>query len=241
MGYLYDDDFYYDGPSEFEERIDNFKEQLRKEVKTEFLSELETLKKKLEDLESYKQERDKFIAKYEQQLRKAKQEVADAQREARQAEMKYKNTRLKQLLGDYTTTGWYANTEVIYQPKCDKCNDDRFIEFLSPQGNLCKERCNCNSILMRRYYSVEAKLVSFTTAYDTVYYQLESQFGYKDEYQATFCASIHPEGSTDYSQVLERKTIFMTEEDCKNFCDYMNKDNVLNTIPATSKAAMKGD
>lgn len=111
---------------------------------------------------------------------------------------------------------------------------------MSPQGNPYKEKCNCCSALMQKYHLVEAKLVKFTTADDTIYYKLASQPGYSGEYVGTYCASIHPEGSTDYSQIQARKTVFLTEEVCKNYCKYMNKDSVLNTIPPTSRTVTRG-
>ena len=44
------EDFYIDGPSYFDEQIDEFKEALKKSVKEEFLKDVERLEKENEEL-----------------------------------------------------------------------------------------------------------------------------------------------------------------------------------------------
>ena len=220
---LYEDDFYYE-PSEFEQQVDEFKASLMKSVKEEFLQRMDALEKENASLREFRDEKETFI-------RDCEAKVAAAQREARKAEEKWKNARLHQLLGDTLTVGWKVGYEQVMDDKCDKCDADRYIHFLSPQGNKCKERCNCATYTMR-YFPQKATL-------SKIYVRKKNFYGgdpIKTEFYGRYYTVIERDDDDVYEMsstvylhgfncenVDKWKAVFIDEADCRRYCDWLNE------------------
>ena len=219
----YEDDFYYE-PSEFDLQVEEFKASLMKSVKEDFLHRMEALEKENADLRKFRDEKEAFI-------RDCKAKVAEAQREARKAEEKWKNARLHQLLGDFLTTGWKVGREIVMDDKCDKCDADRYIHFLSPQGNECKEKCNC-ATYTTRHFPKEVPLARFIVK--------KKNFRYGDKGESDFYNRYYTVKDRDDDDVYESASdvyfhdfdcekvnrwgaVFMDEADCQRYCDWLNE------------------
>lgn len=221
----YEDDFYYE-PSEFDQQVEEFKASLIKSVKEEFLQRMEALEKENAALRKFRDEKEAFI-------RDCENRVAKAQREARMAEEKWKTARLHQLLGDSLGTGWKVGYKMEYAPKCDKCDDNRYLHFLSPQGNPCKEICKCAKYTTR-YFPQEATLSKMYVRKrnfppDSVRIDWRNRYYTVDQKRNDDCDVY--EVATDVYEpgfVCEKvqnvyRAVFLTEEDCQRYCDWLNE------------------
>lgn len=218
----YEDDFFYE-PSEFDQQVEEFKASLMKSVKEEFLQRMDALEKENAALREFRDEKATFI-------RDCEAKVAKAQREARESEMKWKNARLHQLLGDFLTVGWKVGYKYEYGPKCNKCDEDRYIHFLSPQGNNCKEQCNC-ARYTTRYFPQEAVLSkiyvrtkNFLGGVDcdrlNRYYTVKHEDDY-DRYETT--SDVYESGFVCEKVANQYRATFLSEEDCRRYCEWLNE------------------
>ena len=227
----YDDDFYYE-PSDFEQQVEDFKQSLRDAVKEEIKAKISSLEKELETLKEFKNERQKFIADYEAQIREIKNHAASVEREAKNSEEKWKKARLYQLLGDYLIVGWKIDSTYVLGEKCDKCDDDRKINFTSPQGKPYSEDCKCAT----RYYSYfpkEATLSKFyvrkknfyggdngESDFYNRYYTVVDADEY-DRYEST--DEVYTSSDVDFEKVNQYRAVFLKKEDCQKYCDWINQ------------------
>ena len=218
----FDEDFYNE-PSEFEQQVDEFKVSLMKSVKEDFLQRMEALEKENADLRKFRDEKETFI-------RDCEAKVAAAQREARMAEEKWKNARLHKLLGDFLCTGWKVGYKYEYGPKCDKCDDDRYIHFLSPQGNKCKEHCNCAKYITRYFpeevvlSKIYVKTKNFLSGVDLDWRNRYYTVKHEDDYDKYEVASdVYESGFVCEKVDNKYRAVFLSEEDCGRYCEWLNE------------------
>src|SRR5690625_3263152 len=129
----YDEDFYYE-PSEFDLKVDEFKESLMKSVKEDFITELEELKKENESLQEVKKNFESIKQDYENKKRQLNFEKNDLERKVR-------NARLSELTKDRQVVMYKADSKRVKPPKCDKCDVDRKIHYKTPSGKDKFEYC----------------------------------------------------------------------------------------------------
>lgn len=114
------EDFYE--PSEFDSQIEDFKNYLRETVKTEILEELDSLRKENESLRDIKN-----------RIREIEREHIKAVQNARQEVMRMK---FADIIKACSKVFYAPELYGIQQPKCDRCNDKREIEYTTPLGSL---------------------------------------------------------------------------------------------------------
>lgn len=220
---FYEDDDFFNEPSEFEQQVEEFKGSLKKSVKEEFLQRMEALEKENAALREFRDQRDRLIWECDPK-------VAKAEREAKEAEVKWKKARLHQLLGDFLTTGWKVDWTYEQGPKCDKCDENRLIHFKSPQGRDHKEECDCAK-KHNRFYPKEAVLSKFhvrkknfrsdvDTDWFNRYYTVESQDEY-DRYETS--SDVYESGFVCEKVTNRYRAVFLSEEDCQRYCDWLNE------------------
>lgn len=231
MFYDYDDCFRE--PSEFEEQIEEFKNSLKEAVRDEIKQKIENLEKELTELKEFRDERDKFIKEYKTKIREVEKEKNEAETNAKMSEEKWKKARLHQLLGDYITVGWRVGTTYEIGEKCDKCDKDRKIHFVSPQGKKYTEDCNCAK-RHYKYFPQEAKLAKFYVRkknYSNInndkidfynrYYIVEND----NEYDRYISSDKVYGSDFNFEDVNSYTAIFLNEEDCQRYCDWKNSKN----------------
>jgi hypothetical protein len=227
----YEDDFYYE-PSEFDQQIEEFKQALRESVKEETKAEIASLKKELEELKEFKNERHKFIADYEAQIREIKHHAESVERAAKESEEKWKKARLHQLLGDYLFIGWEIGSTYELGEKCNKCDENRKIHFTSPQGKPYSEDCKCAT----RYYSYFPKEATLSKFYvrkknfcwndneETDYYYRYYTVTDHDEYDRyEDINKVYTSSDIDFAEVNRYSAVFLRQEDCQKYCDWLKK------------------
>lgn len=133
----YDYEDYYE-PSEFDEKVEEFKDYLRQSIKEETQNEIEKLRKENEALQKIKRDWDNLVKEYEDKKRELEYKI-------RECESKASSKRLETL---FEETGmnvimYKPDYNHVYGKKCNKCDDDRYIHFSSPSGKDYTEDCEC--------------------------------------------------------------------------------------------------
>lgn len=219
---FYDADFYTEA-NEFDRQVDEFKQSLMKGVKTEFLEEMESLRKENAELQDVKKNLESIKSDYkrkEQSLEIFKSNL----------ENQVRRERLSKLMKDIKIVAYtvgYSHQKVA--EKCNKCDDNRRIYFKTPLGRTDYEKCECDKSVYQ-YKPVEVPLVtmSLESNSDTqVWYQVKNENAH-DEYLNYYEDSINGDGmirsleEVDFEERLYGK-LFETEELCVMACDIINK------------------
>lgn len=137
MGNFYDESygFYDENQHYYDIEVKNFKDALRKEVKQEFLDEMERLRKENLELQEIKQNLKQIKSDYQKELEKEQESLREARRRVKQE-------RFEELFKDVTIpiTVYGIDTATAYKPLCGHC-DNRVIHFNSPSGKELTEIC----------------------------------------------------------------------------------------------------
>ena len=128
----YWDDGDYFEPSEFDEKIEELKNELRESVKKEINDEIEKLRKENKELQGIKRNFESVKKDFER-----KKDECD--RAIRNAESKAKQARLKELMEHFKVTLWAVSWDYRYKKKCDKCDKNRRIQVALPSGKTVDE------------------------------------------------------------------------------------------------------
>jgi hypothetical protein len=216
----YDEDFYYE-PSAFDIQVDEFKKALAESVREEFITEMERLKKENEELQSIKTNFDQIKKQYrdkEQQLEWERQDLI----------RKVRRERLSDLMKDFEVVMYMPYSKRELPPKCDKCDDNRKINYKTPLGRDSSEACDC-SVGKYVYYPEEYICSEFRINRDgndiIAWYKVKPSSSCDDDYascdSSTFAETIYHDG-LKYKDLKQYKTFFKTKEECQGYCDYLN-------------------
>lgn len=213
----YEEDF-YDEPSEFEIQVEQFKENLMKSVKENFITEMEQLREENKNLQDVKANFDSIVRDYENKKRQLESEYQSLKNNVRRE-------RLVDLLKDHKIILYKAYSKQIYPPKCDKCNKHRRIQYISPLGRETSEDCLCK----------EGKTVYSPEEYTRYEFRLNRNGNdvtawyrqYRDDEDGlVYESSIHVDNiySPDmkFEDLKQYSTFFKSKEECQAYCDYLN-------------------
>ena len=223
----YDDDDFYNEPSEFEMQMNELKESLLKSVKSEFLEEMEKLRKENKNLQGIKEH-------FEQIKRDYEKKKAECDRTICEAELKAKRMKANELMEHFRIFTWGITSECLYGPKCDKCDEARRIEITLPSGKIVKDNCECSR--SRTTVMVPQRMVLYEIADRdqeiTAWYSAcgnENNRYYIFEYASSVCSKKMIEPGTSFDEVKkiekQRTVLFTTEEECRAYCEYLNETN----------------
>lgn len=151
---MWNDDDFYSEPSEFDEQVDEFKKSLRASVKEEILAEMDRLRKENEKLTDIRDHWDEKVREFENDYASKKRDLEKKLREAETVADNAKRMALFDLIRDYPDHAYTVDKKYIKKPKCDKCDDNRKIPFITPRGKAMTERCECDE--PKPVYSVRA-------------------------------------------------------------------------------------
>lgn len=218
MSYYYDDEFYTE-PSEFDEEIESFKEALSKSIQKKFLDEMEELREENISLREFRDNKER----YEQELKAAK---AEYQRKMQDAERQANQKKLKDLLNTFAVVGYRAELEYRQGPKCDKCDDNRKIHFVSPMGRNMTEECSCAKRI-RTYSPKEVRMLKFYAGKEIFNTYFEQTNRDRDYESYSFVAQIYDKTKKPFEDVNYFSTVFLQEDDCRQFCNWLNEQEAL--------------
>lgn len=211
-------DFWDDTP-EFDEQIEEFKTALRADVKREIKELIERLQKELDELKDYKARKSEIERKYHDEIAKMAKAEADIER-------KYRNKKAQEILAECCAVGWRAAWRYDKpKEKCDKCDEDGYITFYSPQGTKYREQCKCR----RRkviYYPAEVRLARIyaNKSPETVQFYYDKVQGDNGSYSDYVrCYVVH---SSDFKpEIIDSYSydaVFENKEDCEKYCEWLN-------------------
>jgi hypothetical protein len=215
---MYDDDDFFLEASEFNARIEEFKASLMTAVKDEFKSEMDRLKTENEALQKVKRDFDAIQREYREKHRQLEYERANMERTVRRE-------RLASLMKDFEVVMWRADGKREYGPKCNKCDEQRRVKYVTPLGRTSEETCDCN-VSWIDYHPVEHRASEFKIGRDdnqlSVWYKLvqEKDYDYAIP-DSVFASAIYRDGM-QYEGLPARETFFKTEADCQAYCDWLN-------------------
>lgn len=210
----WDDDFYC--PSDFDEKVDEWKASLRESVKEEFKARMAELEAENTQLQEIKKNWSAKVAELE---REKEQAVSEAKRAAINAQ----HMRTEELLKETLPYAFCVYATYKTGPKCDKCDEDRYIHYKSPQGYDRAEKCDCS--IQEVTYAV--KRVPLIKLYP------------KDNHEQSLgpVYLVHIDSVDSYKYTAERFfdtvpfdtirrcdiPLFETEEKAKAYADYCNR------------------
>lgn len=217
--YDYYDEPYYE-PTVADEIFLEAREKLIESLKDSVKQHIENLERENLEIKSKNEKLLKQVSEIESkklELERAKQTL----------ERDVRKERLSTLLEQLKVERFMVKTKTMYGKKCDKCNEERYIEFISPLGNKLKERCDCydNKVIAyfpKSHLCTEFKVDSQNGNKLRMWYK-ENTYG-REEY---YSSGSHYEKSytdEDYSTLNTYNIFFDTIEECQKYCDWLNRD-----------------
>lgn len=210
MGYMYDD--FYE-PSEFEEQIEGLKQILYASVKGDVKHEIESLRLANESL----RQENKELQDVKLHIRELEHEYATKLREAEQKAMR---ARYDEIIEACAITYWKPQEKYNEQPKCDKCDQYRYIKYTTPLGREAKEPCLCATKIVR--YEPDPCYVAEIRGRNgtfTIWHRPLHDDGY------SFCTLVESEwicDDKDFADIKPHYAYFKSEDNCRAYCDYLN-------------------
>ena len=219
------EDFYNEGPSDFDIAIEEFKEGLRKTVKDEFVKEMTRLKKENEELQEVKKNFDKIKQEY-----KDKEDALKRKEDNLNYELAHKKFNELTTIAGFSGHIYAIDYKEGRIPKCDKCDDNRQIHFTSPSGRDCKEDCPVCGKRYCIYYPKPVDAIKIRFSKDP-YLKSEAWAVKYDEYNdsTTYKTENIYEGTAEEFNIDDyytlRHTCFESKELAQKICDRINKKN----------------
>lgn len=234
----YYDDFYNE-PSESDIAIEELKEHLRNEVKSEILNKLERLEKENKELQEIKNNKNKLELEYQEKERQL-------EREYKLKERDLMKRPIQELLEIIQEEYYYVSYNYLEKEKCDKCNNERKIELVDAYGRkhyvncVCKDNYKSEYLVKEKYIGVITEIskrnghlkmwVDFTykkSNYDKDDMYISGTYFDKDSIIYSFDDFI-TKNEKKIKEELEKgygfsSYIFSKKEEAQKFADYLNE------------------
>lgn len=218
------EDFYNEGPSDYELFMNDLKETLKKSIKDEFIKEMDKLRAENKKLQNVKENFEKIKLDYAHKEQELK---------AREQDME-KNLARKKIMelatiADMKAQIYYIDDDTAYLPKCDKCDENRLIHFKSPTGKDCTEPCPDCGTTYHKYYVKPVDTMKILFPNDpairrVAYYLRHDHWGETYSYDLQ---DIYRGSAADYDASDGYKmhhTAFESKELAQKICDRINKE-----------------
>lgn len=219
--YFDDQKEFWDDTSEFDAKIEEFKTALRADFKRETKALIEKLQKELDELKDYKARKNEIEAGY-------RDEVAKLKKAELELEDKYRNKKAQEILAECCAVGWRAAWRYDEpKEKCDKCDEDGYITFYSPQGTKYREQCKCRHKNVI-YYPAETRLARIYAGKspETVRFYYDKVWGDGEGYSDYVRCNVVRSSDFKPEIIDNYDTVFESKEDCEKYCEWLNnKEN----------------
>lgn len=231
MSYYEDYDFdemYYE-PSIADDIFEEAKCKLRDSIKESIKSDLSKLESDNKSLKKENEELKEKLKDIEYRENQLKYEKENYKNDFEKKLMKGKFSEIFKDLEEHMCY-YRIDREIKYKDKCDKCDNNREIHFIAPNGEDMTYSCDCNqykivyipkkcelkSIFMTKDRYDKSKLFNFTAKYD--YYS-----DYDEINVSIYPKSVITEFKEDLVCDFEHNQLFSTKEVCQKYCDELNK------------------
>lgn len=219
MYYEFDD---YFEPGEFDEKIEELKNELRESVKKEINDEIEKLRKENKELQGIKENFEAIKKDFEEKKRKCERAMQSAEYHA-------KHARLKELMEQVKLVLWSVTWETRYKKKCNKCDCWRKIKVMLPSGNIVADSCTCRKTA-HVYYPEENVLYEMSDRNHDFRVWYKERGNKEEEYFVADSIAVSLSKIIDHNKNFEEidtnetyRIFFTSFEECQEFCNYLNK------------------
>ncbi|MFJ5713149.1 hypothetical protein [Neobacillus sp. NPDC093127] len=218
----YENDF-YDEPSEFDAQVEEFKENLMKSVKKDFVSEMNRLRQENKELQDIKTNFEAVKRDFENKKRQLESEYQTLKSNVRRE-------RLSQLMKDFEVELYSVASTSKSKPKCDKCDKKRRIYFKTPSGKETYEMCECNDRIAV-YEPIPTILNSFSIGNGEGFAWYKVKIDGSDEWLSYYEDSISGKELITSEVQFESvgyayRVLFKDKEIAQKYCDYKNKQEI---------------
>ena len=215
------EDFFNEGPSDYELFMNDLKETLKKSIKDEFIKEMDKLRAENKKLQNVKENFEQIKLNYAHKEQELK---------AREQDME-KNLARKKIMelatiADMKPQIYYIDDATGFLPKCNKCDENRLIHFKSPSGRDCTESCPDCGATYHKYYvkPVDTLRISFPNDPQikrVAYYLRHDGWGESYTYNLQ---DIYRGSAEEFDLQINRNHIaFESKELAQEICNRLNK------------------
>ena len=144
---------YWDNYEPFDQEIESLKDTLRDSVNEETKALIASLRTDNADLKARLSNLDNLTREAERAKWEAEQAKTNAAHDAKNEARKMRLDELLAALNEHLYRVIYAGVE---RPKCNKCDKDRNLHYVTPRGRKLTERCECSE--KDYYWTVEEQV-----------------------------------------------------------------------------------
>lgn len=241
MSYWDDEPYYYE-PTPADEIFFEAKQKLEECLKESIKYKMEHLAEENARLKTENEKMQEKVRNIEWKEKSLESKEKDLERSV----LRKKFSEMLKPLEEQTPM-YNADYKWVKRDKCNKCNDDRQIEFTLPSGKKSHEDCTCNKSY-KVYYPVLRQMrtlalykernypysIAVSPKYDSASY---------DEMYCKFELKQYINNLDDVTDIVDvskldyREVGFKREEDCQKLCDYLNvKEKLPKKIIAKAKS-----
>lgn len=209
----YWDDYYE--PSEFDVMMAEFKHSIIDNTRQEIKDRIRELEEENAELQEVKKNWNQIKKEHESAIRELRFKTEKAEKEA-------KKQRAADILKSIAVKGYRPHITYEGVPKCDKCDANRRIHYVSPMGRQMTEDCECAK--QKRHYSPkEVKCLKFSVddSLCYTYFDLADEDRYRDIWSAQ--DDFYQKLPEDLGSINSYRAVFLNEDECKKYCDWMNE------------------
>ena len=238
----YEEEYYE--PSETQLLLEELKNKFSNCLNEDVKNKIKTLEIKNQELENQLADKNKEfkklsfeVSQYERDKEKIKQDVENEFYQMNVLDVMNKATEPKDV--------WYASLEYVKSPKCNLCDDERYLSYTFENGTTIKGKCNCDKSI--RTYKPE-----LCETYQWEYHKTkgnEPRWDDKRKFYVDQSTSPSDKDQAAYDSYTRFKIIkvfdtaqeainnepnrkgyagdrfgFTSKEECQKYCDIMNKE-----------------
>ncbi len=224
----YDDDYDFYEPTEGDRIFEKAKEKLKECIVGNIKNDMNRLKVENEKLKE-------LIEKYRNKEYELKNREQKIEQKENELEEQFYRKKFSEILKPFEeiVTAYRIDHEWVEKDKCDKCNENRLIEYVSKHGDKVYHNCSCRGSYKKYIVDkIKLKKLSLFKANDgekefiiTPKYDSEK---YDDRYCDLKIKHIFKdfnleeiENIDDYD--LTGNCIWINKEDCQKCCDFLNR------------------
>lgn len=233
---MYDfDEFedFYGEPSEYDQMINDLKRTLMRSVKQEVNDEMDRLKAENAELQEVKEKWDVLVREYKEKEFQMRHTIEEERRNM--ARMRLAD--LFEVCG-MNVTLYAPDPDYVCGPKCDKCDENRYIHFNSPSGKKMREACECSK-QFRVCTPISYRLASFSREkrngadckIHAIYEEVSNDYfeDFDNISIKRLCEKVY--AGEDFESIYAQykgRIFFEDEAKCREYCDYIN---AVNKVP----------
>lgn len=199
-------------PADFYNKCIELVKMLKGSATAEVKAEMERLFEENERMRDVVDNYDREMAK----IRAERQELA-WQREKAACEVA--NMRLKKLFETAEAQMYMAVASFYTGAKCDRCDENRQISYVTPMGRKAKENCRCAEIY-KKYEVHKSSLVEVSLAQDGE--KIDCIYECDGDNICRIVPQYIVADGQDYESYNPVKTLFRSEEEAQKYVDWLN-------------------